>query len=233
MAPIIGITGNYKLLRNGDEDFHVEKEYFAAVTAGGGTPELLEPVEDPTRIKARIRRVDGLLIPGGLDTPPSRYGQTQHPATRPVHPRRDAHDFACLAAALEQNKPILGICYGMQLLNVAFHGTLNQDIPAAGPTAREHRRMGERSLHDIEIVPGLRLHRILGCGKLQVNSSHHQAIARLGNGLVVSARCDDGIIEGIETDDTRFIIGVQWHPEALIDRPEHLALFKALVSAAD
>ena len=231
MTPIIGIASDYRASGSGEARFRIGAEYFDAVASAGATPLLLPPVSDPAEIEEQMRRIDGLLIPGGLDTPPSHYGQRPHPATRPVHPKRDDHDFACLEVAFRLKKPVLGICYGMQLLNVVSGGTLIQDLPPPGPTTEQHRREGKRSMHSVTVVPQTRLHKILGCDRLQVNSSHHQAIDRLGDGLNVSARSDDGIIEAIETTGSCFILGVQWHPEAMTDRPEHLALFRALIDS--
>jgi putative glutamine amidotransferase len=232
LRPVIGITGGFGASPEGDERFHLGSEYFDAVEAVGGVPVLLPPVRGEGFLRDQLERVDALLIPGGGDFSSSRYGQSPLPENNLVHPRREAYDFQCVEAALKAGLPILGICYGMQVINVVLGGTLVQDLPPPAPDGVVHKHAGARSMHSISVEPDTRLFSILNSPRVGVNSSHHQAIDRLGHGLCVSARSKDGIIEAIEGEGDGFLIGVQWHPESLIGRPEHLALFRALVDAA-
>jgi putative glutamine amidotransferase len=230
--PVVAITGGYDALPDGVERFRIDSRYFNAVSAAGGVPILLPPVPEEQAVREQLARVDALLISGGADISPARYGRPPHPSETLVHPRREAHDLACAAAALESGLPILALCYGMQLLNIALGGTLIQDLPPAASGAIHHRHAEPDSIHSITIEPGTMLSSILGRTALEVNSSHHQAVDRLGNALRVSARTNDGIVEAVEASDGRFILGVQWHPERLLHRPEQLAIFSRLIDAA-
>jgi putative glutamine amidotransferase len=228
---LIGITGGYRRRKTQRADeFYLLADYFDSVELAGGVPVLIPQIGGDEALRDLLGRLDGLVITGGPDTPPSRYGQQPHPATKPVHPRRDDFDFRCLGAALELGLPILAICYGAQLLNVFLGGTLIQDIPSQRPSAERHVQDGPRLIHPIQIEPGTKLARCLGVTELGANSSHHQAVDRLGCGLRVSARSRDGIVEGIETEDDRLILGVQWHPEELAAKNrDHLKLFQMVV----
>lgn len=178
--------------------------------------------------------VSGLMLMGGTDVNPARYGQQPHPETEPADDERDRREAVLIAEALERDLPVLAICRGMQILNVAHGGTLIQHLE---DVARHRQRTRNRNLtaHAIEIVPANELARIAG-SKLRrdVNSRHHQSIARVGEGLVVSARDPwDGVIEAIERPDRRFVVGVQWHPENQIAAQDGIArrLFQAFANA--
>ena len=230
---LIGITPSYCQETEDPKGGYMRlpANYFDAIELAGGNPVVLAPCRTDRALRAVLRPLQGLVLSGGPDTPPARYGQKPHPKTNPIHPRRDEFDFRCLNMATKMGLPILAICYGCQLLNVFFGGTLIQHIPSLRPRKQKHSREGERILHFVRIRPRTKLAKILGAGKLEVNSSHHQAVDRLGRGLRIAARSLDGIVEGIETDDDRFVLGVQWHPEALAaERPEHLKLFQRLVA---
>jgi putative glutamine amidotransferase len=230
--PRIGITTGLRphVSDHGDtwEELYLDSDYFDAVEAAGCLPLALPPVRGGDTLRELLRCVEGVVISGGPDTPPSRYAQAAHPRTVPVHPRRDEFDFQALSLALEMGLPVLAICYGAQLLNVHFGGTLVQDIPSLRPTEEVHQRARPRPMHGVRVKPGSKLARILGRTELETNSSHHQCVDRLGAGLCATAWSPAGIIEAVETEDARFVIGVQWHPEELADRAEHLALFAAL-----
>ncbi len=222
----MGITGGF---RRGA--FHLRAAYFDAVEAAGGVPLLVPPCKDDGTLRVLLTRLDALVISGGRDVRPCRYGQTVHPETRPVSRRREEFDFRCLAAAMERGLPILAICYGTQLLNVFSGGSLLQDIEAAETKYEYHKPAeGAETFHTVRIEHGTKLAQWLGTDELEVNSSHHQAIDRIGSGLRVAARTGDGLIEAIESADDRFLLGVQWHPERLLDRPAHLKLFSALIA---
>lgn len=234
--PRIGITTGLRPHQSdhGDiwEEIYLDADYFDSVEAAGAIPLALPPCRNDDTLREMLGCVDGIVISGGPDTPPVRYGQPPHPKTAPVHPRRNDFDFRALAMMLDAGLPILAVCYGAQLLNVHFGGTLVQDIPDQRPVPEIHQRPRPRAMHPVDVVPGTKLARILNAARIETNSSHHQCVDRLGAGLRITARSPAGIIEGIETDDDRFIIGIQWHPEELADRPEHLALFQALAQAA-
>ena len=199
-----------------------------AVENAGGRTILIPMIENADELAAFIERLDGVLLPGGADIPPEMYGEEAHPSVRLVERGRAEYLVAVTRLAIERDTPVLGICLGAQVLNVALGGTLVQDIPTEVPDALVHR--GGNARHAVSVVEESWLFGIVG-SELTVNSSHHQAVNRLGIGLVVAARAPDGIIEGIELPPARFVIGVQWHPERLLDRPEQRALFDAFVKA--
>ena len=234
MKRLIGITGGYvgKMhSKMAGEEFYLNAEYFDAVERAGGVPVPLPPCRDEATLREMVGRLDGLVFSGGPDPDPARYGQALHPQTKLCHSRRGEFDARCMAMALEMGLPVLGICYGCQLLNIHFGGTLVQDIPSLRPGAEIHRQDGPRVAHAVRVKPGSKLAECLGMTELMVNSAHHQAVDRLGAGLRVAARSADGIVEAVETTDDRFIIGVQWHPEDLTGRAEQLRLFEGLVEA--
>ena len=206
--------------------------YIDAVVRAGGTPLLLPPSE-PGLLDELLAVVDGVVLIGGRDYDPRAYGQEPHPATKLVDPRRDRFDRALAAALMDSDIPTLGICGGMQLLNIAAGGDLHQHIPDALPGASVHsRRKGDNPRHMVNIEPDSLLRRLVGSETLEVNTSHHQAVRRVGDGLRVVARSRDGVVEAIEGFGKPFLLGVQWHPERLLERAEHLAIFEGLVEAA-
>lgn len=227
MRPCIGITGDFAA-GEGSEKFILRSEYFDVIFKTGGVPILLPPFADDETLKAQFSCVNALFITGGGDISSARYGQPQHPACTLVHPRREAHDFQCVRHALDLRIPILGVCYGMQVINVALGGTLIQDIPS--PSLR--RRPGERTAHSVSITPDTRLSRIVKATRIDVNSTHHQAVGQLGKDLVIASRSDDNIIEAIEGTGDEFLLGVQWHPERLMDSPDQRAIFQSFIEAA-
>jgi putative glutamine amidotransferase len=219
-----------------EPDFmEVRDDYVRAVEGAGGLPLLLAPgaPEDAAEI---LDHVDALLLTGGADVDPALYGAARHPAVGRVLPERDAFEIALAREALDRDLPLLAICRGQQVLNVATGGTLVQDLPSEWPGASAHDPDVERwqTCHDVEILPGTRLRGILGTERVAVNSFHHQAVRDLGRGLILSALSPaDRVVEGVEMPDRRFVLGVQWHPESFWDRrPSFQPLFESLVSAA-
>jgi putative glutamine amidotransferase len=210
----------------------VPRSYLAAVQRAGGLALILVPdvelVEEPAEA---LELVDGLLLTGGADIDPSSYGEPRHPATVDTVPERDEFEIALTRAAIERDLPLLGICRGMQLLNVALGGTLHQHLPER-LGHEEHRRVPgsfDGADHDVELAPGSLAARVAGETRHAIKSHHHQAVDRLGDGLVVSGRdLDDGLPETIEMPDRDFVLGVQWHPEA----DEESRVVGALVSEA-
>jgi putative glutamine amidotransferase len=243
MKPLIGITtselrrGELATLRRGDGLTHPEMAlgitYVRAIEAAGGVPVVMPPVA-VAEVPALVGRMDGLLLSGGPDLAPAAYGAQAHAQLGVTEPRLDAFEYAVVREALRVGLPILGICRGAQALNVACGGTLYQHLPDVVGDAVRHRQSedGRRPTHAVEVVPGSRLARVLGTTRLRVNSFHHQAVDRLGNGLRVCARAPDGTIEAIEDPSRSLVLAVQWHAETLVDGPAHRALFDELVCVA-
>ncbi|HRU04287.1 MAG TPA: gamma-glutamyl-gamma-aminobutyrate hydrolase family protein [Candidatus Brocadiia bacterium] len=231
--PRIGICGVYGRV-NENAACILPDAYVDAVALAGGVPLLLAPPAKGDLAADMMDAVDALLVPGGPDISPARYGQQPHPKTRLVHERREAFDFRCVEEAEKRNMPMMGICLGCQVINVARGGTLVQDVPSqwAAPLVHPRPPAATRLLHWVEVEPGTRLAGIVGHGRFEVNTSHHQAVDKPGRGLRVSARALDGVIEAVEDTSGRFVLGIQWHPEGMTERPRHLALFQALIQAA-
>lgn len=210
--------------------------YPSAVAAAGGVPMVIPPLP-ALGAAAVIDRVDALVLSGGPDIHPSAYHREPDPELGPTEPELDVFELTLCRAALAAGRPVLAICRGMQLLNVALGGTLHQHVPDVYGETIEHRSplKGVKACHDVEIAHDTLLERIAGRDELVVNSFHHQAIDDLGEGLRVNARAADGLIEGIESlDEDEFVVGVQWHLESLTaTEPRHGALLAALVQAAD
>ncbi len=241
--PLIGVVANYFDQSRGQALPHARLNvgYFDAISRAGGLPVILPPVEDRAAIDQFIDLVDAVLFGGGYDISPRRYGHEPHPKTIPLVDRLEPFIFAVFERAdLRADLPVFGVCLGAQVFNVARGGTLHQHVPdvaRSGPLPHHHEQTqysGGREFHPVRVVPGSRLAQSLGGGvELQVNSGHHQAVDRLGRGLRVCGRSPDGIVEAVEDPERPFFVAVQWHPEEMFDRPEHLALFQALVRAAD
>jgi len=214
----------------------VGESYLRALTQAGAMPLLIPLIEDEERLRAAYERLDGLLLVGGGDMDPARYGEPRHPATRNVDPRRDAVEAILVRWALADGVPILAICRGIQMLNVAAGGTLYQDVADQLPGALKHDYYPgySRTLtpHQIEVAPGSRLAAILADADPPVNSLHHQGVRVPAPGFTVVARAPDGLIEGLEHLRHPFALGVQWHAEELIDHdPRMRRLFQAFVEA--
>ena len=211
-------------------------DYLASVEQTGARARVLEVTESP---RAVLAEVDGVLLTGGGDVDPVFYGEDRHPLTHDAEPGRDEFEIDLARRAMTGNVPLLAICRGAQVLNVAAGGTLLQDIPSALASDLPHAVNEPKNLecHDIEIVAGTKLSAVLGDSadaacSCRVNSRHHQSVGRTGKDLVVSARAADGIVEAIEKPDAAFCIGVQWHPENFWESGEFRPLFDAFVEAA-
>jgi putative glutamine amidotransferase len=215
--PVLGLTAGYSDGRRGL--FVLREEYFRSVERSGGVPVVLAPCS-PAEARTAMRRLDGLILTGGGDVDPALYGQVPHPRLGKVDRARDLFEVALVHEALADDVPVLGVCRGLQLLNVATGGTLHQDIPAELGTSLDHRPKVARFevAHTVEIVAGSLLHRIVKRESMDVNSLHHQAVDRAGDGLVVTARAGDGVVEALEMPSRTFVLGVQWHPESALDR---------------
>jgi putative glutamine amidotransferase len=231
--PLIGITAGYSA--RDVEVFSVRDDYVRAVESAGGLAIVLAP-SPGAAVSELLDRLDGVLLSGGGDIDPSFYAREAHPSTCRVAPDRDAFELELCRQALSRDLPLLAICRGHQVLNVATGGTLIQDIPSQLAGAGEHDPDTERwqPAHEVRILPGTRLREILKSETMAVNSFHHQAVEQLGAGVVSSALAvADGVVEGIELPGRRLALGVQWHPEAFWDhQPDFQPLFAALVTAS-
>ncbi|MFZ4396605.1 MAG: gamma-glutamyl-gamma-aminobutyrate hydrolase family protein [Kiritimatiellia bacterium] len=202
--------------------------YVDAVAAAGGLPVVVSPTLPLELLREHVARCDGVLFIGGADYPPAWYGEAALAETKELHPVRAAADRELARAVLACDKPVLAICGGHQLLNLACGGKLIQHLPQAAAHVGNQR-------HGVTIRSGRRLRKIFGEGRIEVNSWHHQAAdpQAIGQGLVVTARADDGTIEALEgMDPGRFLLGVQWHPERHADPEHRRKLFEAFVAAA-
>lgn len=207
--------------------------YADSVLRAGGLPLPLVATQDQRLIDQQLDGLDGLIITGGPDVPPSQYGQRPHPKTEPLCQRRISHELALTRRADQRRIPILAICLGSQIVNVARGGTLYQhldDLVRTPPI--QHDNNEDYATHPVRIETGSLLATIIPKSIIEVNSSHHQAIDRLGTDLRPVAWAPDGTIEALEDPAMPFLLAVQWHPEALSHLPEHAALFDALVQSA-
>lgn len=235
MKPIIGVTTTPKIDGNLLLD-RIPHEYATSVQAAGGLPLLIPTLTDLPCIEAYIDRLDGILLSGGdADVDPARFGEDPVRELRLITPERDEMEIALFHRAYERNLPVLAICRGIQVVNVAAGGSLIQDIPSQVTDAIGHfpRGMDMHLLyHGVELEPGSRVHDIFGTTDLRVNSFHHQSVRTVAPGFRAVAHTSDGVIEAIEAPDKRFMVGIQWHPETLTARhPHFLDLFKAFVTA--
>lgn len=208
--------------------------YLRALEAAGGVPLLVAPQASRATVEAIVAAASGLILTGGADIDPARYGQQPHPTVSGTSPERDATEALLVRLAFERGLPVLAICRGMQLLNVALGGTLVQDIPSQVPNALAHAQEAPRgtATHDVRVEPSSALAKVLGCERARVNSMHHQAVDQLGEGLVPVAWAPDGVVEGLELPG-RPVLGVQWHPEDLhATEPHAAALFRWLCGVA-
>jgi putative glutamine amidotransferase len=216
-APIVALTSTTKVIE-GLTRVRLNEAYVTAIRAAGLTPLIVPPLE-PSELEPVLAAVKGVVLTGGEDVDPAEYGATTGPKTEKPHRQRDKYELALVGLAHDRRIPTLAICRGIQLANVALGGTLVQDIASECPSALEHDRSDERTMrvHDVDIDDDSMLARAVGDTHITVNSSHHQALARIGDGLRVTARSPDGIIEGVEWQrDDWWLLGVQWHPEELV-----------------
>jgi gamma-glutamyl-gamma-aminobutyrate hydrolase PuuD len=226
--PLVGITTYVTPARWGSweqEAALIPAQYVQAVERAGGRPLLVPPSEEG--IEETLDALDALIFSGGSDLSPETYGQEPHPETYGVVPERDDAELALLTAALERDLPVLAICRGSQVLNVALGGDLLQHLPEVVGDEKHKHTPGAYADHDVSIEPGTRIGTLLG-EHAPVKSHHHQGFGRLGSGLVETARAEDGTIEAVEDASRRFTLGVLWHPEA----GEDLKLFEELVAEA-
>lgn len=237
--PVIGITGyaDRSARPPNVPVFAGARTYVRAVAGGGGVPLVIPPYLEEAPLQAILHTIDGLVLSGGGDIHPAEFGEEDSGLLWRVDERRDRAELPLAEWALVEELPLLAICRGIQVLNVAAGGTLIQDISTQVPDALSHSSVAGRPVpsiaHTVEVSPDSRLARLVGAGELGVNSAHHQAVKDVGRELVVTARAPDGIIEGLEAPDHPFCIGVQWHPEVMVEsHPVMGRLFQGLAETA-
>ena len=231
MKPIIGIGSDVLHLEGERERAFVYLTYVEALKHSGAVPVLIPP--QPENAAEVIDGLDGILLAGGEDCDPAVYGEEAHPSVAPMDARRQSNDLTLARVARERGIPTLGICLGVQVMNVAAGGSLVQDIDSQIDTEIRHASIPEnRARHDVRVVEGTKLAGYVPKRELNVNSSHHQAIQRVGDGLRVTALAPDGVVEGIEDPKHPFYVGVQWHPEDMTGERSASTLFAAFVDAA-
>ena len=237
MTPRIGVSGVVRSWDGADRT-GVNAAYVRAVLMAGGVPVLLSPLMGAAMAGRALDGVDGLLLTGGEDLDPAWYGAKPSPHLDPPSRERDLFELALFAVARQRRLPILGVCRGIQLINVAVGGTLYQDLPSERPGPVPHRPDGARDLrsHRIRLLPESRAAAALGASAITVNSSHHQGIKDLAAGLLATGWTDDELIEAVESPaGAPWLLAVQWHPEEMhadAQAPDH-GLFAALVHAAE
>jgi len=243
--PRIGITGSVALVtRLGTRRTFLNEPYVLAIREAGGLPLVITPAHAGESLRQLYALLDGLLLTGGEDVEPARYGETARYPNVEAVAERDAMEFPLLERALADGLPVLAVCRGMQVLNVALGGSLYQDLPSDRPGAVAHDQTTAdppvprpQPSHTVAVRPGTRLGAILGAGEHRVNSMHHQGVKALAPGLSAVAHARDGLVEAVEADEGRgsaFLVGVEWHPEELVlgGDPASRRLFEAFVTAA-
>ena len=241
-APLIGITADMSgVTANAtgtaqEPTLFLPQRYCHAVQKAGGMSLVLPPIGPRSTLRKTLQRLDGILISGGnFDIHPIYYGEKPISALGAIKRERTEFELELIDLALNRDLPLLGICGGAQAINVALGGSLYQDIATELPNANQHEQGAKRDKggHPIEIHPGTRLRQIVQKQTLEVNTTHHQAVRKVGKGLRVNATAKDGLVEGIESPFHRFVLGVQWHPEALVGQdPYQRRIFSSFISAA-
>jgi len=217
----------------------MNQRYYEAVAAAGAAPVLIPLLDDVDALRATYEACAGIMIPGGVDMDPGTYGEAPHERLGRVDPARDRVELQLTRWAIEDRKPLLGLCRGLQVINVAAGGTLYQDLDAQLDGAIRHDYFPTYGFdrdyvsHDVAVAPASRLRSLVEIDQLPVNSMHHQGVKRLGAGLVACAHAADGLIEAVESVNGHWMVGVQWHPEVFeADDPHTRELFRGFVRAA-
>lgn len=243
--PVIGVSCNYDyadVFQNGGDlasispKWHtVCENYTRAVEEAGGIPLLLPIYKNEADLKYMLSTVDGILLTGGNDIDPLLYGELDRGKCGRIIPERDQQDIAIVRYIVQHtSKPMLCICRGIQVLNVAMNGSLYQDLESDGPFYQHMKKNYPMNAvtHSVTIEQDSLLYKILGKSSLGVNSFHHQSIKSVGDGLRVTAKSEDGVIEAVELDSGEFVLGLQWHPEKMYDNEEQKKIFRAFMESA-
>lgn len=228
-TPLIGITPDIRTAKPSPSGHKrepvilLQERYARAILDGGGTPVILPITSSLTATRQIMEHLDGIVISGGdFDIHPKYYGEEPIAALGEIKQERTEFEVELIALALKRDFPLFGVCGGAQAINVVLGGSLYQDIATQAPYSMEHQRgdLKEHGGHKVKVHDGTKLKQIVGREQLEVNTTHHQAVKTLGKGLIVNATAEDGIIEGIESPAHAFVLGVQWHPEFLIQRDD-------------
>lgn len=236
MKPLIGVL---PLFDKDSHNYWINPKYMHGIEKAGALPVLLNLSQDQEYWRAVCDRLDGFVFTGGQDVGPGLYGQEKLPQCNYQSEDRDSQELWMLRRLLAMDKPVLGICRGCQMLNVAMGGTLYQDLPSQHPSQIHHSQDGlvprDEASHTVRLAPGSAVQRLMGgegVNEVPVNSLHHQAVLDVAPGLAAVAVAPDGVVEAVESRDHRFVLGVQWHPEFLWHkRSDMLAIFRGLVEA--
>ena len=224
MQPIIGML----VTVDNEGTVNAIRPYADAILQSGGVPVILPYTTDDAVIARYVALCDGFCFTGGLDVNPVHYGEEVSPVCGEIQPLRDELELAVFRTAFHADKPLLGICRGAQLFNVALGGTLIQDLPSERPSPIAHRQVEEKfsPSHEVCILPDTPLHALTGTPRMTANSFHHQAVKQLGDGLLPMAHADDGVIEGFYHPTARYLRAYQWHPERLFEKDaQNCAIF--------
>lgn len=242
--PLIGVTTQSLQAIDGipeglPNSVVMNQRYYHAVASAGAAPVLIPLLDDLDTLRAIYERTDGILIPGGVDVDPAVFGETPHARLGRIDPARDRVEIQLVKWAVEDRKPVLGLCRGLQVINVALGGTLYQDLDAEFPNAIKHDYFPtygysrDHLAHDVAVQPDSRMRHALGDAAVPVNSMHHQGIKVLASSLAASAVAPDGLIEAAESASDTYLVGVQWHPEVFeLSEPSSGVLFTDFVQAA-
>ena len=241
-TPLIGVTADLsgvpaKGTNSAQERaLFLPQRYCRAIQEVGGIPLILPPIASRNGLRRILQCLDAILISGGnFDIHPSYYGEKPIRALGSIKEERTEFELELVDLALKLNLPLLGICGGAQAINVALGGSLYQDIATQLPNATKHEQgvKRDKGSHPITIHPGTRLRQIVQKQTMEVNTTHHQAVRKVGKGLTINATAEDGLIEGLESSNHRFVLGVQWHPEILVHKdPSERKIFSSFISAA-
>jgi putative glutamine amidotransferase len=236
MRPLIGIPCHAGFREGSGRPIYCNNRvYIHAIEHAGGVPILIPVLNDLSMFETLLPRLDGLLLPGGLDINPSRYGEEPHPFLGDLTLELDEMELTMTRWALDEDLPTIGICRGIQLLNVALGGTLYQDLPSQYPGSLRHMNLNlprNQVVHKVYVDAGSRMEQVLGTREFMANSLHHQAIKEPGKGVLISGRSEDGVAELLEAPDYRFVMAMQCHPEEIyLQEPVCARFFAAFVKA--
>ena len=230
--PVIGLSCSYEK-DDANHRIFLNHSYLDAIRRFGGIPVVLPSEANADELEYLASQCDGILFTGGMDIEPGLYGEEKWNDTVATTPDRDRSETLLFRLAQERQLPILGICRGLQMMNVHFGGTLYQDIPTQAPSDMTHSMASGTpgTCHNCVLTPSSPLHSLMGRDEIPVNSFHHQAIKDVAPGFAVMGRCGDGIVEAIWHPQKRFVWAVQWHPEQLLEEDSSIQLFRAFISA--
>lgn len=235
--PIIGLSASLITIDSGPyfgrERSFIGRDYILAVEKAGGIPIVLPVITDFSELHRVVQWVDGIILSGGHDVHPFNYNEEPQRLLDSVSVERDRFDFELVKLSKELKKPLFGICRGLQLINVAFGGTLHQDIPSNLPNSAQHSQKSKPdiAIHTVDVKENTKLHQMIEETEITTNSFHHQSVKDLAPNFIANAKSKDGLIEGIEMKGDDFIVGVQWHPEMMIENhPRMQKLFTSFIN---